>query len=186
MTTICARYKPLQPIICWLLRGIGLLFVYTSLTLPASVTLADTPLVAMIKGEYPSWNFVFKDIAITATILGVLAIITMIILKFFEYRRGSARVVVFLRKADKIFIRNALTFLFFIFRWTVYVGVSLVCWFTLIKWLALLVPAKLHWPVYNSQPVIVIFGIIGLCFVARSFDKWQEKFGKKICIEAYL
>ncbi len=183
MAYFSARFRQ-NAIYIWIFRFLGVLFVYTSLTIPSETTLLNTPLANTLTNEYPTWYHVLWDVALTLIVLGLLANVLKFCIAVAKEHHVSKRIITRLRRWDSQFFRAFISFEFFSSRWLIGAGVSLLLWYALISPIA--TSLSLHVPSYNTQPVIMVMGIFGLLLIIESISWWQKKMQKYFCIHVHL
>lgn len=186
MARYCANPLNTHWSIRWIYRLLGLLFLYTSLTLFPSASLVDTPLVQTLRAAYPTWWHVLYDIGITMLVLGVIALGLKLFILFARKHHFSKRIIMLLRKWNSRFIRNFLSFDFFATRWLLGTLLALGLWYGVAAPLAARQPDIFHVPHYSSQPVIMCMGVFGLLLLIESIDFWQMRMQRYFCMKIHL
>lgn len=172
---VYAHYKPKHWTLRWFYRLFGLLLIWTSITMPASVQLIDTPLVLKLQTEYPTWFAVLKDIFFSIIILGGISIVLNFFLKYARHRNVSKKIVSTLHRLDTRAFSHFLSFLFFVTRWIFGIILALALWYTIVTFVQSLLPDILRAPTYETQPVVFVMGILGLTLIIESINLWQRK-----------
>lgn len=180
--TICPTHAKEPWYVAWPLRALGALFLWTSMTLPSSVTLRNTPLVRTIKTAYPTFGAIGKDILVTIIVLGILGVALNKLLRAIKRRRENSSWIRLLTKIDKRFFSQFMGILFFFTHWGIVCMMGLFFWFTIIFLVTSLFPATFSLPAFETQPIIFFMGIVGLGLLIDSINVWQERLAHHFCI----
>ncbi len=184
--TFCPIHLPKPWYVRWPVRGIGVLFLYTALTLPANITLADTPLVQTVQKEYPGIDTVFFDIFLTLLMLAVFSVLFHLLLHASQTYRWPNRLRRAFRALDARFARSFVGVLFFFVHWGILLTVAVGLWYSAMQGIALLLPEFFRFPLFHEQPIIVGMGILGLGILLDSINIWQAALSRHFCLKCSL
>ncbi|PIR76242.1 MAG: hypothetical protein COU32_03155 [Candidatus Magasanikbacteria bacterium CG10_big_fil_rev_8_21_14_0_10_42_10] len=158
--------------ILWIQRIASMVFLYATLTLPANISLMNTPLVTTLRGEYPTWWHVMWDMCLTVMILAVLFFVGKLLVLYTRSHPVSRKYIEWIRKIDSKFIQNFLNFDFFLVKFLVAGVFGWFLWF-LLKGVSPSLPASIHVPLYHTQPVVTVMVILGFIVLVESFQSWK-------------
>ena len=170
--------------ILWIQRIASMVFLYATLTLPANISLMNTPLVTTLRGEYPTWWHVMWDMCLTVMILAVLFFVGKLLVLYTRSHPVSRKYIEWIRKIDSKFIQNFLNFDFFLIKFVLALLFSVVLWVVLKPVLSLYV--GFHLPLYSEQPVVFVMVILGLIVFVESFQTWKLKMRKHVHLREKL
>jgi len=156
------------------MRIIGGFLIYIGLFFGPSGTLANTPLVQSIRTIYPTWYFVFTDIALTVFAIASITACIYMLLFLAKRKHGSKTLQKRLQKLDKTLIQLLLTLLSSLTRWCIGFIIAIL--------VVLILSPFIYVPIYFVQPVLYILIVLGITLLIESFSFWQKKINSFFCI----
>ena len=187
----CKEFHPMEKIfypqqkkyssLLWIQRIAGLIFLYATLTLPKGLQLMDTPLVMTLRGEYPTWWHVMRDIVLSIVVLAVLIFIGKLLVLYTRKHPVSRKYIKWIRKMDGKFIQNFLNFDFFLVKFLVAGVFGWLLWL-LLRGVSGSLPTSIHVPLYHTQPVVTVMVILGFIVLVESFQSWKWHMRKHLHI----
>jgi len=176
--TVYPTQKRYNKALLWIQRLASLVFLYATLTLPEGIQLMDTPLVATLREEYPTWWHVLLDIGITLGVFALLLFLSKVVLYYTRTRHVSKKYIGCMQKVENKFLHNFLNFDFFLVKFFLALLLSLALWFVLKPLLVLY--EGFHLPLYSEQPVVFVMVILGFIVLIESFEFWKLKIRKHL------